>query len=75
MKVVFFSVLSSTPAFLSHPVSHINNSSKILVNLTKFATEKHTSLQLALNLSYKRKMHALMHSNIYAAEYQSPPFC
>ena len=54
---VFFSVLSSTPAFLSHPVSHINNSSKILVNLTKFATEKHTSLQLALNLSYKRKMH------------------
>ena len=25
MKVVFFSVLSSTPAFLSRPVSHINN--------------------------------------------------
>ena len=52
---VFFSVLSSTPAFLSRRVSHINNSSKILVNFTKFATEKHTSLQLALNLSYKRK--------------------
>ena len=40
--------------FLSHPVSHINNSSKILANIAKkkhvFATEKHTSLQLALNL-------------------------
>ena len=55
MKVVFFSVSSSTPAFLFRPVSHINNSSKILVNLTKFATEKHASLQLALNLWYKRK--------------------
>ena len=55
MKVVFFSVLSSTPTFLSRHVSHINNSPKILVNLTKFATEKHTSLQLALNLQYKRK--------------------
>ena len=50
MKVVFFSVLSSTPAFLSCPVSQVNNSPKILVNLTKFATEKHMSLQLALNL-------------------------
>ena len=55
MKVVFFSVLSSTPAFLSRPVSHINNSPKIFVNLSKFATEKHTSLQLALNLKYKEK--------------------
>ena len=49
------SVLSSNSAFLSRPVSHTNNFSKILVNLTKFATEKHTSLQLALNLYYKRK--------------------
>ena len=55
MKVVFFSVLSSTTAFLSRPVSYINNSSKVLVNLTKFATEKHMSLQLVLNLCYKRK--------------------
>ena len=39
MKVVFFSVLSSTPAFLSRQVF-----------LTKFATEKHTSPQHALNL-------------------------
>ena len=54
MKVVFFSVLLSTPAFFSRPVSHINNS-KILVSHTKFATEKHTSLQLALNFYYKRK--------------------
>ena len=45
MKVVFVSALSSTPVFLSRPVCHINNSPKILVNLTKFATEKHTSLQ------------------------------
>ena len=50
MKVVSFSVLSSTPAFLSRLVSHVNKSSKTLVNLTKFGTEKHTSLQLALNL-------------------------
>ena len=55
MRVVFFSVFSSTSDFLSRPVSHLNNSSKILVNLTNFATEKHGSLQLALNLSYKRK--------------------
>ena len=54
MKEVFFSILSSIPAFLSRLVSHINNSSKILVNLTNFATEKH-SVNLALNLSYKRK--------------------
>ena len=50
MKVIFFSLLSSTPVFLSRPVSHINNSSKTFVNPTEFATEKHTSLQLALNL-------------------------
>ena len=50
-----FSFLSSTPAFLSRLVSYINNSSKTLVNLKKFGTEKHTSLQLALNLQYKRK--------------------
>ena len=51
MKVVFFSLLSSPPAFLSRPVSpHINKSSETLVNLRKFATEQHTSLQLALNL-------------------------
>ena len=55
MKVVFFSILSSTPAFLSRPVSYINDSSKALFNLTKFATEKHASLQLALNLKYKGK--------------------
>ena len=48
MKVIFFSVLSYTPAFLSRAVSHINNSPKILINPTKFATEKRTSLQLAL---------------------------
>ena len=41
-----FSVLSSVPAFLSLLVSHINNSSKTLANLTKFRTKKHTSLQL-----------------------------
>ena len=28
---------------------------KTIVNLTKFGTEKHTSLQMALNLYYKRK--------------------
>ena len=55
MKVVFFSVLSSTPPFFGPSRLHINNSPKIIVNLTKFATEKHTSLQLALNLQYKRK--------------------
>ena len=49
MKVVFVSVLLTSPAFLSLP-SLINNSPKILANLTKLATEKHTSLQLALNL-------------------------
>ena len=41
-----FSVLSSVPAFLPRLVSHINNFSKTLVNLTKFGTKKHTSLQL-----------------------------
>ena len=55
MKVIFFCLLSSTPDFLSRPVSHINNSSKTLANLTELATEKHTSLQLALSLQYKRK--------------------
>ena len=50
MKVVFFYLLSSTPAFLSCPVCHINNSPKKLVNLATFSTEQHTSLQLALNL-------------------------
>ena len=55
MVVVFFSLLSCTPAFLSRLVSHINNSSKTLVKLTKFATEKHTSVQLAFNLLKKRK--------------------
>ena len=45
-----FSVLPSTTAFLSRLVSHVNNSSKTLVSLTKFGTEKHTPLQLALNL-------------------------
>ena len=50
MKMVFLSFLSSTPGFLSRPVSHTNNSSKTLVNLKKFPTEKHTSQQLALNL-------------------------
>ena len=55
MRVVLFSVSSSTPAFLFRPVSHINNFSKILVKLTKFATEKHTSLQLDLNLWHQRK--------------------
>ena len=55
MKMVFFSLLSSPPAFLSRPVSPISNSSKTLVNVTKVATEQHTSLQLALNLQYKRK--------------------
>ena len=59
MKVVFFSALSSTPAFLSRPVSHINNSPKILVNLRKFATENQLStlnlLQVALLTRYGRK--------------------
>ena len=55
MVVVFFSLLSCTPAFLSRLVSHINNSSKTLVKLTKFATEKHKSVQLAFNLLKKRK--------------------
>ena len=50
-----FSLLSSTPAFFCRLVSHINNSSKTFANLTKFGTEKHTTLQLALNLQYKRK--------------------
>ena len=40
MKVIFFSLLPLTPTFLSRPVSYIKNSSKTLVNLTKFATEK-----------------------------------
>ena len=53
MKEVSFSVLSSTPAFLSRLVSHINNSSKTLANLTKFGTEKHTSLQLKKTKSDK----------------------
>ena len=44
-----FSVLSSVPAFLSRLVSHINNSSKTLANLTKFGTKKHTSLQIFLH--------------------------
>ena len=43
-------IIHSPPTFLSHSVSHINNSSKILNNLTKFATKKHTSLQPALNI-------------------------
>ena len=50
-----FSVLSFIPTFLSCLVSHINNFSKTLVNLPKFGTERDTSLQLALNLQYKRK--------------------
>ena len=50
-----FSVLSSTPPFLSRLVSHINNASKTLVKLTKLGPEKRTSLQLALNLQYKGK--------------------
>ena len=60
MKVVFFSILSSTPAFLSRPVYQINNSPKILVNFTKFSTEKHASLQLALNLNKKEKVICLI---------------
>ena len=56
MKVIFFSLLSSTPALLSRPVSHVNNTSKTLVNLTKFVTEKHTSLQSALNFNVKEKV-------------------
>ena len=55
MKVVFFSILSSTPVSLSRPISYKNNSSKTLFNLAKFATEKHAQLQLAVNLKYKRK--------------------
>ena len=56
MKVVFFSILSSTPASLSRPISYKNNSSKTLFNVAKFATEKHASVQLAVNLKYKRKI-------------------
>ena len=55
MKVVFFSILLSTPASLSRPISYKNNSPKTVFNLAKFATEKHASLQLAVNLKYKRK--------------------
>ena len=55
-----FSFLSSTPAFLSRLVSYINNSSKTLVNLKKFGTEKHTSLQLALNLNIREKVKRLI---------------
>ena len=55
MKVVFFSILSSTPASLSRPISYKNNSSKTLFNVAKFATKKHASVQLAVNLKYKRK--------------------
>ena len=48
MKVFFFSLLSLPlpPVFLTLPVSHINNSSKPLVNLTKLATGQHTLPQL-----------------------------
>ena len=54
MKVAFFSLFSSPPVFLSCLVTHTNNS-KTPVNLTRFATEQHTLLQLALNLQYERK--------------------
>ena len=80
MKVVFFSVLSSAPA-LFRLVCHINNSSKIL-NLTKFATEKNMSVQLALNLQYKRKSdktHLLKRIFLYRekdqTKYFSPFIC
>ena len=45
--------LRSHPVFFTLPVSHINNSSKPLFNLTKLATEQHTLPQLTF--SYKRK--------------------
>ena len=57
--VVFFSILSSAPTFLSCPVSHINNSSKTLVNLTKFTTEKHTSCNWYKVIRKSDKTHLL----------------
>ena len=41
MKVVFFSVLSPTPTFLSRPFSHINNSQKNLSTLRRGYTVKY----------------------------------
>ena len=49
MKVVFFSILSSTPVSLSRPISYKNNSSKTLFNLAK----------LAVNLKYKKKINKI----------------
>ena len=73
----FFPILSSIPAFLSRLVCHINNSSKILVNLTNFATEKH-SVNLGLNLSYKRKndkkTHLLKRIFLYREKEQTKNF-
>ena len=68
MKVVCFSVLSSAPTFLSRSVSPINNSSKTLVNLTKFATEKQTSLQLTLNSYMVRKIRQIIFLLFYVKD-------
>ena len=60
--------------FLSCPVSHINNSSK---TLTKFATEQHTSLKLALNLQYKwkiNKIHLLKRNFLHREKDQTKNF-
>ena len=48
MKVLFFSLLSLLlpPVFSTRPVSHINNSSRPLIDLTKLATGQHTLPQL-----------------------------
>ena len=74
-----FSVLSSVLAFLSRPVSHINNSSKTLfITFQPFGTEKHTSLQLALNLLHKRKSdktHLLKRVFLYRDKDQTKNFC
>ena len=68
MKVVCFSVLSSAPTFLSRSVSPINNSSKTLVNLTKFATEEQTSLQLTLNSYMVRKIRQIIFLLFYVKD-------
>ena len=58
-------------------LSHINNSSKTLFNLTEFGTEKHASLQLASNLFYKRKSdktHLLKRIFLYREKDQTKNF-
>ena len=55
MKKVFLLCFIIYSPYFVPPCLSCKQLLKTFVNLTKFGTEKHTTLQLALNLQYKRK--------------------